>query len=138
MKYTLSVILISAAVSTIFWGGFMMHDSNGHAHCPFSAMNNGGCMDAMDSLAGVLAHLSAIIGISNGVVVWPAILLIAFAFAALFAVFVFAAAKFPANIFLTRRVLEHKQNSIFSPGKLLGWLSILEKRDPSIFAAVKI
>ncbi len=136
MKATLSIILISATLATIIWGGFMMYSENGHTHCPISALESKGCMNAMSPLMSALAHLNVVIGISTGVAVWPLLLLsLMLAFGA-FLSFAKENINLPANVLSARR-LSYEANRDYSQSKWLGWLSVLEKRDPSVFRAAK-
>ena len=138
MKRALGIILISATLATIVLGGFVVsHNSDNHTQCPIAALSNNGCPSIMNQFEFALSHIKTIVSISTGVVVLPFIFLI-LAASMLFILFVFGAPWSPQINFFTRNNLLNKNREIVSPQKWLSWLSVLEKRDPSIFAAAKI
>jgi len=137
MKSALGIILISATLTTIVLGGFIIsHNSDKHTECPIAALSNNGCANIMNPFEFAISHIKTIVGISMGISISPLILL-SLVIITLFALSVFAAAGPPQKSF-SAYVAAHENLQFASTPKLLGWLSVLEKRDPLIFTAAKI
>ena len=137
MKSMLGIILISATLTTIVLGGFLIsHSFSDHTQCPISALSGNGCANIMNPFEFAISHIRTITGISTGITVMPLLLLV-LAIGALLAISVSIAAGPPQKSFFANAVAD-KNLEVVSTQKLLGWLSVLEKRDPWEFSAVKI
>lgn len=136
MKSALSIILISATLTAIVFGGFMMyHDSNGHAQCPISALDGNNCANIINPFSQAVSHLASIINISTGIVVWPVVL---FLILALGIFFNFSTGSPPQTSSSAYFEFNNGDRADIFKAKFLRWLSILGKRDPWEFSAAKI
>lgn len=137
MKQALGIILISATLTTVVLGGFMIsHNSSNHIQCPISIFGSNDCTNIINPFKFAVSHINTIIGVSAGVIISPLIFLV-LALSMLFALYVPDGAGPPQKSFFARAVA-YENPRIASTQKLLGWLSALEKRDPLIFPAAKI
>ncbi len=137
MKSALGIILISATITTIVLGGFMIsHNSGNHIQCPISIFGSNDCANIINPFKFALSHINTIIGVSAGITVLPLVFLV-LAISILFALFVSANAGPPRKSFFVYAIT-NENPQIASAQKLLCWLSVLEKRDPWEFSAAKI
>ncbi|MDP3948846.1 MAG: hypothetical protein Q8Q17_02765 [bacterium] len=137
MKSALGIIIISATLTTIVLGGFMIsHNSSNHIQCPISIFGSNDCTNIINPFKFAVSHINTIIGISTGITVMPLIFLV-LALSMLFTLYVPDGAGPPQKSFFARTVA-YENPRIASTRKLLGWLSALEKRDPWEFSAAKM
>ena len=137
MKPALGIILISATLTTIVLGGFMIsHNSSNHIQCPISALTNNGCANIMNPFEFAISHINTIIGVSTGITVMPLLFLV-LAIGALLALPVSYATGPPQKSFFAYAAARENPQ-VASAHKWLNWLSVLEKRDPWEFSAAKI
>ncbi|MDO8664589.1 MAG: hypothetical protein Q7K44_03560 [Candidatus Liptonbacteria bacterium] len=137
MKYALGIILISVTLTTIVLGGFMIsHNSSNHIQCPISIFGSNNCANIINPFKFALSHINTIIGISTGITVMPLLFLV-LAISMFFVLSVPAVAGLPQKSFFAYATAD-KNLRISSTQKWLGWLSVLEKRDPWEFSAAKI
>ena len=136
MKSALGIILISAIFTTAVLGAFTIHmDSGSHIRCPIAAFQGNNCTNISNPLEFTISHISAILGISIGVIVPPIVFLL-FAFGIFFAFFAFDSAPPRFRAFTYSQYTDGNRQNI-SQQKWLRWFSVLEKRDPSEFFAAK-
>ncbi len=137
MKSALGIILISATLTTIVLGGFMIsHNSGNHIQCPTSIFGSNDCANIINPFKFAISHINTIIGISTGITVMPLLFLV-LAMGALFALSVSYVTGPPQKSFFAYAVSDENPR-IISIQKWLSWLSVLEKRDPWEFSAAKI
>lgn len=136
MKSALGIILISATLTTIVLGGFMIsHNSGNHIQCPISIFGSNDCANIINPFKFAISHISTIISVSVGITVLPLVFLV-LAISIIFALSVSATAGPPQKSFFAYAVT-NENPQVTSARKWLGWLSVLEKRDPWEFSAVK-
>ncbi len=137
MKSALGIILISATLTTIVLGGFMIsHNSANHIQCPISIFGSNDCANIINPFKFAISHINTIIDISAGITVMPLLLLV-LAISMVLALSIFTAAGPPQKSFFAYAVT-HKNPYVASTQKWLSWFSVLEKRDPWEFSAAKI
>lgn len=138
MKSALGIILISATLTTIVLGGFMIsHNSGNHIQCPISIFGSNDCANIINPFKFAISHINTIVGISTGIIISPLIFLI-LAASMLFAILVFGASWPPQTNFFAYDGSANKNHQVASTQKWLSWLSVLEKRDPLVLSAAKI
>ena len=138
MKSALGIILISATLTTIVFGGFMIsHNSGNHIQCPISIFGSNNCANIINPFKFALSHINTIIGVSAGIIISPFLFFI-FATSMLFSLFVFGALWPPQINFLRTSGYINENALTTSTQKWFSWLSVLEKRDPLVLSATKI
>ncbi|GEM_PF-5381093 len=138
MKSALGIILISATLTTIVFGGFMIsHYSSNHTQCPISIFGSNNCADIVNPFEFAISHINTIIGVSTGIIA-SSLAFLALAASMFFAIFIYAISEPPQKSFFVYASSVGKNSPIVSTQKWLDWLSVLEKRDPWKFSAAKI
>ncbi len=135
MKSALATMVILTAVLALVAGGFAMANmgAGNHANCLAAIPGSQQCVNGMNPFQFATIHINALLGASLGIVSS-----LAFTFLALLAVFAWLTVSVVADLpFITQRrlgiVTEGKANGIRKQHR---WISLLEKRDPSLFCAM--
>ncbi len=135
MKSALATMVIVTAVLALVAGGFAMATmgAGNHTNCLAAIPGSPECVNGMSPIQFVEMHINTLLGASLGIVGS-----LAFSFFALLVAFMWltiSAATDP--LFMVSRRLSIISNARASGiGKQRHWISLLEKRDPSLLCAM--
>lgn len=135
MKSTLATIIILTAILALVAGSFAMvkMDSGNHANCLAAIPGSPKCIGGMDPLQFAITHINALLGLSLGITSSLSLAL----FASLVLLLWFAAPEISKTIsgvsYYARVSNEGNTRSTY---KQRHWISLLEKRDPSLSCAM--
>jgi hypothetical protein len=135
MKLLLATIIILTAVFALTVGSFAMVNmaSGNHANCLAAIPGSPKCVGSMDPIQFAITHISTLLGASLGVVSPLVISLLA-----LLAVFAWFVVPDISNLLLAVSAYPRifAETSLSSIHKQRHWVSLLEKRDPSLPCAM--
>ncbi len=128
-------MVIVTAVLALVAGGFAMATmgAGNHTNCLAAIPGSPECVNGMSPIEFVEMHINTLLGASLGIVGS-----LAFLFFALLAVFIWLtiSAAIDPLFMVSRRLSIISNAKASSIGKQRHWISLLEKRDPSLMCAM--
>ena len=132
----LTLLIVFSAVSILGFSSIAHTDHAAHHSCLFDISDN--CASLANPINSVVEHLSGLqdalqaVSITN---IFSILLLVVFSLLA--TLFIFQKFKLKAHQYFREKEIQFHRNLFEIKNRFLGWLSILNKRDPLVLRAVR-